>query len=176
MLPQNLNLPQRDAFRSDGSSLSRPLDVTTCNNAHVRKHARAHAHAHAQSSVLHALGHWQIGMPCEDQSGARLQAVGCRGSPYTSQLSLCTRFCSTPYGSTSARYLDRGTTRCYSRAPARQGGPWGPYSEDRHPVYPQRFNWFESTPKDASQLDRDLNQQSVLLVNYIVHTHVMSNV
>jgi hypothetical protein len=24
-----------------------------------------------------ALGHWQIGMPCEDQSGARLQAAGC---------------------------------------------------------------------------------------------------
>jgi len=60
--------------------------------------------------------------------------------------------------------------------PGQTGRPVGPYSEDRHPVYPQRFNWFESTPKDASQLDRDLNQQSVLLVNYIVHTHVMSNV
>jgi hypothetical protein len=175
MLPQNLNLPQRDAFRSDGSSLSRPLDVTTCNNAHVRKHARAHAHAHAQSSVLHALGHWQIGMPCEDQSGARLQAVGCRGSPYTSQLSLCTRFCSTPYGSTSARYLDRGTTRCYSRAPARQGGPWAPT-----PKIGTRYTLKDSIglnphPKTLHNY-RDLNQQSVLLVNYIVHTHVMSNV
>ena len=32
-----------------------------------------------------------------------------------------------------ARYLDRGTTRWNSRAPARQG----PSPEERHPVYPQ---------------------------------------
>ena len=47
-----------------------------------------------------------------------------------------------------ARHLDRGTTRRYSRAPARQG----PSPEERHPVYPQRFNWFESIPEDAPRL------------------------
>jgi hypothetical protein len=66
-----------------------------------------------------------------------------------------------------ARYLDRGTTRWNSRAPARQG----PSPEERHPLYPHRFNWFESTPRNAPRLPIQTN-------NYATsepHTHVMSN-
>ena len=65
--------------------------------------------------TLHALGHWQIGMPCEDHSPAHASKPR------------------------DARHLmDRGTTRRYSRAPAwaRQGGP---SPEERHPVYPQKI-------------------------------------
>ena len=56
-----------------------------------------------------------------------------------------------------ARYfMDRGTTRWNSRAPARQG----PSPEERHPVYPQRFNWFESTPKNAPRLPIQTNNHT----------------
>ena len=55
-----------------------------------------------------------------------------------------------------ARYLDRGTTRWNSRAPARQG----PSPEERHPVYPQRFNWFESTPRNAPRLPIQTNNHT----------------
>ena len=66
-----------------------------------------------------------------------------------------------------ARYLDRGTTRWNSRAPARQG----PSPEERHPVYPQRFNWFESTPRNAPRLPIQTNNHTTSEP----HTHVMSN-
>ena len=66
-----------------------------------------------------------------------------------------------------ARYLDRGTTRWNSRAPARQG----PSPEERHPVYPQRFNWFESTPRNAPRLPIQTNNHTTSEL----HTHVMSN-
>ena len=66
-----------------------------------------------------------------------------------------------------ARYLDRGTSRWNSRAPARQG----PSPEERHPVYPQRFNWFESTPKNAPRLPIQTNNHATMKP----HTHVMSN-
>jgi hypothetical protein len=79
-----------------------------------------------------------------DQSGACLQAVGC-----------------------SLLALDRGTTRWNSRAPARQG----PSPEERHPVYPQRFNWFESTPRNAPRLPIQTNNHTTSEP----HTHVMSN-
>ena len=61
-----------------------------------------------------------------------------------------------------ARYLDRGTSRWNSRAPARQG----PSPEERHPVYPQRFNWFESTPTETL---RDYRSKPIIiqLVNHI---------
>ena len=65
-----------------------------------------------------------------------------------------------------ARYLDRGTTRWNSRAPARQG----PSPEERHPVYPQRFNWFESTPRNAPRLPIQTNNHATSEP----HTHVMS--
>jgi len=61
-----------------------------------------------------------------------------------------------------ARYLDRGTTRWNSRAPARQG----PSPEERHPVYPQRFNWFESTPRNAPRLPIQTNNHATS-VNHI---------
>ena len=61
-----------------------------------------------------------------------------------------------------ARYLDRGTTRWNSRAPARQG----PSPEERHPVYPQRFNWFESTPKNAPRLPIQTNNHTTKVNNY----------
>ena len=100
------------------------------------------------------------GLPvCQKRSGARLQAA--RG----------------------ARYLDmdpgRGgqyvrTTRWNSRAPARQGP-----SEKRHPVYPQRFNWFLNPHPETL---RDYRSKPTIitdnyfttLVNHIL-THVMSN-
>jgi hypothetical protein len=66
-----------------------------------------------------------------------------------------------------ARYLDRGTTRWNSRAPARQG----PSPEERHPVYPQRFNLFESTPINAPRLPIQTNNHATSEP----HTHVMSN-
>jgi hypothetical protein len=66
-----------------------------------------------------------------------------------------------------ARYLDRGTSRWNSRAPARQG----PSPEERHPVYPQRFNWFESTPRNAPRLPIQTNNHTTSEP----HTHVMSN-
>ena len=66
-----------------------------------------------------------------------------------------------------ARYLDRETTRWNSRAPARQG----PSPEERHPVYPQRFNWFESTPRNAPRLPIQTNNHTTSEP----HTHVMSN-
>jgi hypothetical protein len=66
-----------------------------------------------------------------------------------------------------ARYLDRGTTRWNSRAPARQG----PSPEERQPVYPQRFNWFESTPRNAPRLPIQTNNHTTSEP----HTHVMSN-
>ena len=62
-----------------------------------------------------------------------------------------------------ARYLDRGTTRWNSRAPARQG----PSPEERHPVYPQRFNWFESTPKNAPRPPYRSKPTIMQLVNHI---------
>ena len=52
--------------------------------------------------TLHALGHWQIGMPCEDHSPAHASKPR------------------------DARHLDRGTTRRYSRALAPRQGPSGP--------------------------------------------------
>ena len=66
-----------------------------------------------------------------------------------------------------ARYLDRGSTRWNSRAPARQG----PSPEERHPVYPQRCNWFESTPRNAPRLPIQTNNHTTSEP----HTHVMSN-
>jgi hypothetical protein len=60
-----------------------------------------------------------------------------------------------------ARYLDRGTTRWNSRAPARQG-PSHPEETrkacTRYTLYPQRFNWFESTPRHAPRV-RDSDQK-----------------
>jgi hypothetical protein len=58
----------------------------------------------------------------------------------------------------------------------RPGQTGGPSPEERHPVYPQRFNWFESTPYPHPETLRDYRSKPTIiqLVNHIV-THVMSN-
>jgi len=43
--------------------------------------------------------------------------------------------------------------------------------EERHPVYPQRFSWFESTPRNAPRLPIQTNNHATSEP----HTHVMSN-
>ena len=93
-----------------------------------------------------ALGHWQIGMPCEDQSGARLQAARCS-------------------------LLGPGDNAVELPRP----GQTGPLPRRKAPgipkVYPQRFKWFESTPRNAPRLPIQTNNHATSEP----HTHVMSN-
>jgi hypothetical protein len=83
------------------------------------------------------------------------------------------------------RYLDRGATRRYSRAPSRPPPP--PRGKATRYFIPSRFNysipfiglflpptfnWFESTPEVAPRLPI---QKTVIVVTCELHTHVMSN-
>ena len=48
---------------------------------------------------------------------------------------------------------------CSSCVPLGTGPP--PAPEERHPVYPQRFNWFQSTPRNAPRLPIQTNNQQL---------------
>ena len=60
--------------------------------------------------------------------------------------------------------LGCGAAQCTCAAGAALACPWGrglpPPPKERHPVYPQRFNWFESTPRNAPRLPIQTNNHT----------------